>query len=78
MPSQTVNQPSERSLTQPRLFYGWWVLCGCFLLQLASAPGHTFGVNAFVESWIRELGLTRTQVSTNWFLASTTSAAMGH
>ena len=57
------------------MFYGWVVLLGCVLLQLASAPGHTFGANAFVESWIAELGLSRTQISYNWLVASLSSAA---
>ena len=50
------------------------VLLGCSLVQLAGAPGHNVGVNAFVESWILELGLTRTQVSVDWLVASASSA----
>ena len=50
------------------------VLLGCFMVQLAGAPGHNVGVNSFVESWIRGLGLTRTQVSFDWLMASISSA----
>ena len=54
---------------------GWLVLLGCFLVQLASSPGHTFGVNAFVDSWVDDLSLSRTRVSSVWLVASLCSAA---
>lgn len=58
-----------------KTFYaGAKVLLGCFFVQLASAPGHTFGVNSFVDSWVEDLDLTRMQVSTVWLVASLCSA----
>jgi len=50
------------------------VLCACIALDMSSGPGHTFGVNEFVEDIIQDLGITRTRVSLVWFCASLSSA----
>ena len=56
------------------MFYGWWVAFACFLLVVASAPSHSFGINTFVPFFVRRV--TREQVSTVWLLASFFSAAL--
>ena len=54
------------------IFYGWWVVLGSVLLRLASAPGHSFGINAFVEHFVADLDLERTLISSMWLVASCT------
>lgn len=59
----------ERQQT-PRCFRGWWVLLGCILIRLASAPGHSYCVVAFVDSFITTLHTDRLQISYVWLVAS--------
>ena len=69
----TMCLAARRPARQPCFYTGWRVVLACFLVQMASAPGHTFGVNAFVDSWVADLSLTRMEVSTVWLLASVCS-----
>ena len=55
-------------------FRGWLVVLGCAMVYECSGPGHTTGINAFVDDFIRDLGISRTSVSTTWFIASMASA----
>jgi len=57
-------------------FYGWWVVVGCVLVRLATAPGHSFGISALVEHLIDDGLVARTQLSFLWMLASCTSAIL--
>ena len=43
---------------------------------MASGPGHTFGINEFVESFMRDLHVGRTKISTLWIVASLFSASL--
>ena len=67
---------SDEDDVATRCFVGWYVLLGCFFLQLASSPGHTFGINAFIEHWIADLQISRAEVSVVWLVASCCSAAL--
>lgn len=58
------------------IFRGWYVVLGCLLLRLATLPGHTFGINAFVDHYVRDLDLSRADVSLTWMLGSLISASM--
>jgi MFS family permease len=62
-------------LSSPRLFYGWVVVLGAGLIRIASAPGHTFGINMFVEHFISDIGVSRVGVSWVWLFASLFSGA---
>lgn len=57
-------------------YYGWWVVVGCVLVRLATAPGHSFGISALVEHLIDDGLVARTQLSFLWMLASCTSAIL--
>ena len=60
-----------------RVFYGWWVVVGGILVRLATAPGHSFGISAFVDAaFVNDLQLTRTQMSLIWLAASCSSACL--
>ena len=38
------NQPLLNGGGRTKLFAGWWVVIGCALLFVGSAPGHSFGI----------------------------------
>jgi MFS family permease len=59
-----------------RPFRGWLVVAGCCLLWLASAPGHSTGINTFVDFFIADLHLSREEVSFSWLCASAFSASI--
>ena len=58
------------------VFYGWVVVGACLACAMASGPGHTFGINEFIESFMAELHVGRTKISTLWIAASLFSASM--
>ena len=45
------------------LFYGWWVLVGCFFFSLYSGGALTYGFTAFVVPLEREFGWSRGLIS---------------
>jgi MFS family permease len=49
-----------------RFYYGWVVLGAASVLIFASGPGHSFGVNIFVDYFISDLKLSRSMVSLVW------------
>ena len=57
-------------------FRGWWVLVGCVLIRLASAPGHSFGLVAFIDSFMTSLQVDRMTVSLSWLVASCASTVL--
>lgn len=58
------------------MFRGWVVTVACMLQYTASAPAHSFGVNAFLPSIVAEFGITLTSASWIWLCASFTSAVL--
>ena len=72
----TKMRPRHLSLQCCSCFRGWWVLLGCILIRLASAPGHSFGVVAFVDSFIESLSTDRLSISFAWLAASCTSTVL--
>ncbi len=52
------------------LFYGWVVVVGATFGILFSIPGQTMGFSVFTDTLIRELGLTRVQLSTAYFIGT--------
>lgn len=52
------------------------MLLGCILIRLASAPGHSFGIVAFIDSFIDELHADRLQISMAWLFASCVSTVL--
>ena len=60
------------------MFYGWFVVLAGVLLNTASLPGHTFGINPFVEEWVAEdeLNMSRVSFSNVWFVSSLVPALL--
>lgn len=59
-----------------RVFSGWRILALATLTGALTGPGQTIGVSVFVDRFINDLGLSRSQVSTA-YLIGTLVAALG-
>jgi MFS family permease len=46
-----------------RVFYGWWIVCACFLIALYRGGALAYGFTAFFEPIVEEFGWSYTQVS---------------
>ena len=73
------NDPTSTAL--PRVartpfYYGWVVLAVAALGSFASAPGQTFTFSVFQDSFINDLNLSSTSVSTLYLFGSLTAAGM--
>jgi len=64
-------EPSAR-----KAFAGWRILGLTIITGAMTGPGQTIGVSVFVDHFIADLGLTRSEVSTA-YLIGTTLAALG-
>ena len=53
----------ESELMQRRLFYGWWIVLACLIINLYVSSILFFGFTAFIDPLIEEFGWTYTQVS---------------
>lgn len=51
-------------------FYGWLIVFGATVGTLFSIPGQTMGFSVFTEILMRELGLTRLQLSAAYFVGT--------
>jgi len=47
----------------PRSFYGWRILGLAILTGGLTGPGQTIGVSVFVDHFIADLGMSRSEVS---------------
>lgn len=56
------------------VYYGWIVLFAATIGMAASIPGQTAGISLFIDSFIRDLGLSRSVVSLAYTLATVTGA----
>lgn len=61
---------------QAPLHYGWVVAAAGTIGMVASVPGQTIGVNVFNEKLIGALGLSRTGVSTAYFVGTAASGLL--
>jgi MFS family permease len=60
----------------PRSFYGWRILGLAIITGGLTGPGQTIGVSVFVDQFISDLGMSRSEVSTA-YLIGTLIAALG-
>lgn len=70
---------SPKTPFQPKdspVHYGWIVAMAGTLGMVASIPGQTIGVNVFNEKLIEALGLSRTGVSTAYFVGTAASGLL--
>lgn len=57
-------------------YYGWIVLVAGSLGILFSIPGQTMGISVYTDHLIRNLGLTRIQISTAYMIGTLSSALL--
>ena len=55
------------------VFYGWVVVFACTIGMLASIPGQTMGFRVFTDLLMKELGLTRVELSLAYCLGTVAS-----
>lgn len=67
---------SQSTLNRSRAFYGWRIVALASITGALTGPGQTLGVSVFVDHFITDLDLTRSQVSTA-YLIGTLVAAVG-
>lgn len=61
----------------PRIFYGYWVLAACFLLNVLSAGCGPISFSFFVTSLEKALGWNRTEIMTGFTLFFISAAVSG-
>ena len=73
-PTRSANRP----FAPDRLpfFYGWVVLAAATVGIISSLPGQTIGIGVFTEYLMRDLGLSRTQVSAAYLGGTVFSASL--
>jgi len=64
------------TVTKRAPFYGWRILILASITAALTGPGQTIGVSVFVDHFISDLGISRSQVSTA-YLIGTLVAALG-
>ena len=70
-----------RSETLPRIartpfYYGWIILAVAALANFTSAPGQTYTFSVFQDSFINDLGMSSTVITTLYFFGSLSAAGM--
>ncbi len=57
-------------------FYGWVILLLCAIATFFSSPGQTYSISAFINSYIKEFGYSRTMVSSVYSMATILSGTL--
>ncbi len=77
MAISTESQPkSLPRVARTPFYYGWVVLFVAALASFVSGPGQTFTFSVFQDSFINDLGLSATAISTLYLFGSLTAAGM--
>ena len=61
---------SKSVTTRPTKFLGWRMLAFATVTAALTGPGQTIGVSVFIDHIIRDLGLTRSEVSTAYLIGT--------
>lgn len=69
-----LSRPRPSSAKTPEGFYGWRIVAYASLAVAATGPGQTAGVSLFVDPLIRDLGISRSAVSTSYLIGTLTGA----
>jgi MFS family permease len=62
------------TLKRTRAFYGWRIVALASITGALTGPGQTIGVSVFVDHFIADLGLSRSQVSTAYLIGTLLAA----
>jgi len=60
-----------------RIYYGWWVVVGAFLLLFCAAGTHFYAFPVFLDVMVREMGWARTQAALAMTIGTLVTGAMG-
>lgn len=60
-----------------RIYYGWWVVAGAFLLLFCALGTHFYAFPVFFDVVVREMGWARTQAALAMTTGSLVAGAMG-
>jgi len=66
--------PEDVRNRDPRFFYGWAMLPLATMALIATAPGQTFGISAFNDSFRQTLGLSHSQLTGAYMLGTLLAA----
>lgn len=69
-----LSRPRPSNAKTPEGFYGWRIVAYASLAVAATGPGQTAGVSLFVDPLIRDLGISRSAVSTAYLIGTLTGA----
>jgi MFS family permease len=72
---QTLKERLSPAAARPDSFYGWHIVAYAAIALAATAPGQTAAVSAFIDPMIRDLGVSRGQISTAYLLGTLAGAA---
>lgn len=65
-----MSTPTTRAVEPRRKFYGWRILGFATVTAALTGPGQTIGVSVFIDHFIADLDLTRSQVSTAYLIGT--------
>ena len=71
---QSLKERLSPAAAKPDNFYGWHIVAYAAIALAATAPGQTAAVSAFIDPMIRDLGVSRAQISTAYLLGTLTGA----
>ena len=71
----TLKRRLSPAAAKPDNFYGWHIVAYAAIALAATAPGQTAAVSAFIDPMIRDLGVSRGQISTAYLLGTLAGAA---
>jgi MFS family permease len=60
-----------------KIYYGWWVVVGAFLLLFCAVGTHFYAFPVFFEVMVREMGWARTQAALAMTIGTFVAGAMG-
>lgn len=63
MTTSTATRTTSKMVGSSPIYYGWIVLIVATIGVIATAPGQSFTVSLFIDSFIEDFGLSRTMVS---------------
>jgi MFS family permease len=72
--AQALKERLSPAAAKPDHFYGWHIVAYAAIALAATAPGQTAAVSAFIDPMIRDLGVSRAQISTAYLIGTLTGA----
>ena len=68
--AEDAQDEHSESLKSPKIFYGWWIVLGCFLILVVSVGAGLYSLPIFLVPLQEQFGWTRTSISIGAAIAS--------